>query len=165
MVPGSENLKIPKLKIMVRLQLVSGEWLSGNIFLSPATQEHPGSERISDLLLHGDDLYIPLNTEDDCTILVCKKNISLVEMNRDTGLGEFAPFRELLKSASRIPVKLTLVSKCTLEGEALILPQGSEQLRLLDWLNKNRFFLPVLGENTFVYVTQNSIATVEESKT
>lgn len=159
----TDELRVPKIEVPVRMAMMDGEMWEGALSLAPLSARHQGAEQVMDLLQHKDP-YLPVHVTGAGWRLLHKKRIVLVSMERSRGLAELDPANLLEKAGRTAPVRIRLVSGETLAGECPILPESGHDVRLLDWINEQVNFFPLLEGDTLSYVNHAAVAWIEESR-
>lgn len=156
-----EDFKVPKIAVNVSVELHSREVWDGQLFLTPISERHHGSEQVMDLLRQ-DGHYLPILLKDGAFRMIQKETIVRLTIDRKRGLEELDP-AGILETASRLhSVKIRLVTGEDLVGLFPIWPEGSRDMRLLDWINAQVEFLPLLQPEAVVYVAHASVVWLEE---
>lgn len=158
----TEELRVPKIEVPVRLAMMDGEMWEGSLSLAPLSARHQGSEQVMDLLQQKDP-YLPVHVAGAGWRMLHKKRIVMISMDRARGLRELDPAGLLEKAGRSVPVLLRLVGGETLQGTCPILPEGGHEVRLLDWINEQVNFFPLLEGDTLSYVNHAAVAWVEEA--
>ncbi|MBN2468353.1 MAG: hypothetical protein JXD19_09390 [Deltaproteobacteria bacterium] len=127
------NLRVPKKKIPLLVNLVGGTKVKGCIFLSHQSPIRLGGELVIDLL-NNDEPFFPIEIEDAASIqIVNKKNAVFI-----TTAEEDTKEEEIGKKQT---ITVRLVDGQEVSGE-LIIDQPEYKSRVLDFLNnqEGQFF-------------------------
>lgn len=158
----TEDLKVPKIEVQVRMAMMDGEMWEGALSLARASMRHQGPEQVMDLLQQKDP-YIPVHVEEQGWRLLHRDRIVMVSIDQSLGLAELDPANLLDKAGRVVDVRIRLISGETLTGGCPILPESGHSIRLLDWVNEQPGFFPLLeGASTLTYVNHAAVAWIEE---
>lgn len=128
--------------------------LNGNFFVSPVAQKHPGSECIFELLSN-DKNFLPFELTDGQVILLRKKNIVFVRVEKNGHPSEDP-------SICRITAQISFLSGETMEGTIFFhMPEG--QSRLSDFFNSGRGFFPMKADNKSYFINPRYITMISSS--
>ena len=137
------EFRIEKDRCSVMLSLVSGETITGAMFLQHAEDGDPRRESAHDVL-NGPERFFPIETEDGQTLLIAKDRV----LEALTALPDDGD--ELRRASARsASLDIVLPGGTVRSGLVLIeLPAG--QPRLLDYLNRlsDRFLVLYASEGT-----------------
>ncbi len=159
----TEDLRVPKIEVTVRMAMMDGEMWEGALSLAPLSARHQGSEQVMDLLQHKDP-YLPVHVTGAGWRLLHKKRIVLVAVDRARGLKELDPAGILEKAGRQTLVRVRLTTGETLQGYCPVLPEGGHAVRLLDWINEQENFFPLLEGDTLSYINHAAVAWIEEER-
>ncbi len=159
-----EDLRVPKIAVNVSVELHNREVWEGRLFLTTISERHHGPEQVMDLLQQR-ELYLPIQLKDGPFRMIQKATIVRLKVDRKLGLAELDP-AGILETASILHrVKIRLVTGEDLLGDFPIWPDQSRDMRLLDWINAQPGFLPLLQPDAVVYIAHASVAWLEEEET
>jgi len=137
--PAGEEYRVEKLKALATVRLISGEVLSGALFLEQQAESHPGPQRPVDVI-DSDRAFIPFLRDSDGQVVL---------LNRD------AIIEVLLLDAVDIPsdalsrlvsMRIYFIDGRALEGTAQhALPPS--HCRVSDFLNAGSRFLQLESED------------------
>ena len=154
-----DDLRVPKIATQISLELNTGTWIEGMIFLTTASPSHPGPEWVYEFL-NETDPYFPLKSS-DTTSLIRKASVIQIRITREKGLKELDPQQIFAQLARKVPVSIEIATKEVLTGEFLIIPDSAAP-RLLDWLNSQGTFLPLLTGDHLIYISQWAVCQIKE---
>lgn len=157
----TENLMVPKIAGVVKIELVDGRWITGQLFLARFSEKHQGPEQVSDLL-HQEGNFLPLRDETGEVRLLAKSSIIQLRMPRADGVKELDPAGLLGTVGKMHKARVALRTGEVLEGEFPVLPERARDIRLLDWLNAGAGCVPLLTAEMLVYLSQTAILWIEE---
>jgi hypothetical protein len=137
------ELRIEKDRCAVQLSLVSGETLSGAMFVQHAEAGYPRRESAHDVL-NGPERFFPLEIEGGNVMLVAKDHV--VEVLTDLPVdGD-----ELRRASARSALLDIVLSGGVRRSGLVLLELPAEQPRILDYLNRlnERFLVLYASEGT-----------------
>lgn len=156
---GEEQLRVPKVPVLVELVLDGGRRFRGILHLSPAAGCHGGRERVIELL-DAPEPFLPMTVTGSGAHLLAKERIVLVQVPEpeDAGLGDIG-------AAAMTNVELGLATMPPdmrhLRGTMTIaMPPG--RVRLLDYLNETGPFIPLQTDGGTVLVARRYIVHVSQ---
>ncbi len=146
---------IEKEQLPVEITMVTGEELTGSLFVQP-TWRRPSIEFDAPVLLNLPDTYIPLQLANGETRLIAKAQVVLMRgSSTEVGNG----IEELGEPA---PVVMRCVNGVTVSGE-LMIARMTSNMRVLDYLNRSAEEFILLHEsNGAVLVNRRHIAVVQD---
>ena len=146
---------IEKEQLPVEVTMVTGEELSGSLFVQP-TWRRPSIEFDAPVLLNLPDTYVPLQLANGKTRLIAKAQVVLMRgSSTEVGSG----MEELGEPA---PVVMRCVNGVTVRGE-LMIARITSNTRVLDYLNRSAEEFILLHEsNGAVLVNRRHIAVVQD---
>ncbi len=152
------NYNVPKVGIIVKAVMTAGTPRAGRVFLAEIARAHSGPERLEEMLNQSEP-FIPLSGKGNFSILNKRHLVYLTTSDR----GEIDYYRNLITIARREDVRLILRGRKALSGTLLIeMPMGMD--RVLDYLNSQRVFLPLLVGKLLALVNCSSIVSLTPTK-
>lgn len=145
------------------MELVTGEWLDGKVFLSLSSEHHQGPEQIIDLLRR-DESFIPFRLNTGAMRMIERLTVVQIQMPRESGIHELDPAGLLEKTGKLQPAVLALRIGEKIAGDLPIFPENLQNVRVLDWLNEQGDFIPILTAEKLIYVARSAILWAEESE-
>jgi hypothetical protein len=146
------DAKVPKIRVPVEFAF-SGRVVRADVFLSEYGPGHEGPERISDLLLGGDDL-LPAMVEDHVLLVGCASLLFVRVDESEVGTGGVP--RE---GTVEIPVDVTLDDGSRHVGAFRAAgPPGRS--RLQDYLNGSPRFVPLFAASRVTWLNRRRIQTI-----
>ncbi|MDB4875489.1 MAG: hypothetical protein JWM41_1935 [Gemmatimonadetes bacterium] len=148
--------RIEKLRRPVKVALVGGATLDGDIFLQPSARYRTGPQEPAELF-NEEDEFVPLATTGDELVLLAKAQIRTVEFG--AGLTD-TPFAEVAGAA----VDVVLADGSVVAGELRMEIRASRP-RLLDFLNEDsQRFLTLRSSSSLCLVNRRLIAQVRHRR-
>ena len=151
-----EELKVPKWRTRVDVQMPGGQITSVAVYLSDFAHDHSGPERISDLLNGGNEFIPAHDLEHDQVVFLNRSNISvarvLQEIESDPGeqytLPHESEVRVMLRDGRELVGLVTFV-------------RPDDRARVLDFLNEPPPFFPLLEKDHVALINKHHVARVE----
>jgi hypothetical protein len=150
----SDELKVPKRRVLVEVLLPGGAARQVTIFLAEFASTHSGPERLSDLLNAKDEFVPALDVETDTMTFLSRRSIAAARVESEWELGEL-----LTGGEHHEEVEITLTDGTELRGTvSFLLPQGHS--RLLDFLNDAQPFLLLAEKEKVALINKRHVARV-----
>lgn len=147
-----DRLRIPKHRIEVELVLLGAKRRRVAVFLAECTEEHPGAERLSDVLNRGVD-FLPAIGEDDRPLFVGTQAIGAALVAADDEPADDAAL------PTEHEVTVTLIDGQELAG-ALSFVQPPDRARIIDFLNDAPAFFPLVTGGRVALIHKRRVAQV-----
>ena len=145
--------RIEKSRCRVVVKTLSGQSITGEMFLQPFVRPGGGSERPEDVL-NGPERFFPLALADDDVVLVSKAQVAEVTTS------ETEPFDESNPLMRRMMVELRLASG-EIRAGSIVVEAPAERSRLLDLLNRDHSrFLTLHGTDDMLLINRRVIEQV-----
>jgi hypothetical protein len=143
---------VSKREVHVKLQLSTGQQVSGFIHCNVRSAEHHGRERVKDVL-NGPSAMVPIHLADGSYMLFNKAYIEVVELDHP----DLAEEGETDLTDHR-PIELLLADGMALHGTILV-STPPERSRTLDFLNRGeRFFYLETEDGSRVIALQHVVS-------
>jgi hypothetical protein len=148
---------IEKEQLPVEVTMVTGEELTGSVFVQP-TWRRPSIEFDAPVLLNLPDAYLPLQLPDGRTRLLAKRQIVLMR-GRSSMEGTESEDGELGEPAQ---VVIRCSNGAVVQG-TLMITRVTSNMRVLDYLNRSaEDFIPLHEGNVTVLVNRRHIVLVHD---
>ncbi len=141
----TDELKVPKRRVPVSITLVGGLQARVAFFLADSAPGHPGHELLCDLL-EDEAAFLPAaDLENGAIAFVSRSSLVVVEAGADAERGP----GDDLALPTEFAVELTVVEGQRLRGHVSFV-RPPDRARLVDFLNDDRQFLPLHGDDDTV---------------
>lgn len=153
-----DELRIPKRRVAVEFQLLARpEPVSLFVFLGEHAADHPGEERLSDLLNGPNDFVPALDPSGDRMLFLQRASIVWARVTQSEEPGDEASEHTIPTEHS---VRLGLLDGSSLEGLiSYVLPP--DRSRLNDFLNTAPSFVRLLETNRVALINRRHLVQVE----
>ena len=153
----SDELKVPKRRAQVEVQLPGGATRQVTVFLAAFASKHSGPERLSDLLNAGDEFVPALDNATDAMTFLSRHGIAAARVAPELEWGEE------LTGGEQHELEITLVDGTVLRGTVtFVMPP--DKSRLLDYLNDAQPFVRLSEREKVALVNKRHIARVAKVK-
>lgn len=144
-----KNLRVPQIKIQVRLRLVDGRALEGTMFVPPVGP-YGGPGQLIDRLNASSGSFIPL-AEEGRTELIHRDHVLVAESLQGEEDG--------IQTGRHLQVEIRFVDGSEIQGHLSYLPEEDHE-RLQDFLNSAHRFLPLTTPGGVAYICRDAITSV-----
>ncbi|HUJ28335.1 MAG TPA: hypothetical protein VLW85_20070 [Myxococcales bacterium] len=149
----SDELRVPKRRARVEVQLSDGAALQLTVFLAEFASGHGGHERLSDLLNAPGDFLPALDAATDAVQFVNRASIAAATVSREWETNDE------LAGVEEHELELSLLDGAALRGKVrFVLPPGHS--RLLDFLNEAQPFIRLEHSDKVTLVNKRHIARI-----
>jgi len=140
-----DDLKVPKRRVPASITLAGGLQTRVAFFLSDVAPGHPGHELLCDLLEDEAPFLPAAESETGAIAFISRAALVVVEAGADAERGP----GEDLALPTEFAVEVTVVEGQRLRGHVSYV-RPPDRARLVDFLNDDRQFLPLHGEDDTV---------------
>jgi hypothetical protein len=152
-----EDLRVPKRRTALEIQLLGGAVHRVAVFLSDHAPGHAGPERVLDLL-NGPDDFVPAHElETDALTYLNRSAVLLARLPSSTDEAEAG----LESGASDHEVEITLTDGTKMQGR-LTYAMPWARSRLSDFLNVAPLFFRLLEREQIVFINKAHVARLAE---
>ncbi len=150
-----EEFRVPQRQVEVSVHLLDGQNLDGLMFVPALGPDGEPGRLIDRLNLAAED-FLPLQEKDSSTHLIQEHRILTVRVPNDE--VEEGTEKEIEDSqyCQHCRVEFRLTSGLGLKGH-LYFVQPQNHLRLCDYLNSGKRFIPLHAEGGLIYVNREQI--------
>ena len=151
-----KDLTVPKWRTRVELLLPTKQTLSVAVYLSDIAADHPGPERLSDLMNGLRDFLPAHDLDKDQLTFINREQISAVRVLMDIEGDPSEQFNVPQESEVRVLLK----SGAEIQG-LLTYTRPDDRARVLDYLNEAAPFFPVQEKDHVTLINKSHVARVE----
>jgi hypothetical protein len=151
-----EELKVPKSRTPVDVQLADGSQHSVSLFLSTYAADHPGGQRVSDLLNGGEEFIAAFDMQADEMTFLNRRNISVAYVPAEAE----ADRAEQYTLPEETEVRVTMLDGSRLTG-LLSYVRPAARSRVIDFLNEHDLFFPLLVKERVALINKLRVLRVE----
>jgi hypothetical protein len=151
-----DELRVPKRRASGEVVLPGGAARAVTFFLAEFAADHPGPERVSDLINSGNAFVPATDVQSGATTFLHVSSLAVVRV--ESGLEEGAAEEHTIPTEHE--VSLTLTDGHRLTG-LLTYVRPPDRSRLVDHLNEKTPFLRLLEERSVALVNKRFVAQVD----